>query len=182
MIFLTSDLHLNNENVIRYCGRPYANAAEMNEGLIENWNSVVGPEDTVYVLGDFIMGNADTVPDILNRLNGDIILIQGNHDTRTKMKYYEELGIKTMQLYHFLYKDKYIIMCYFPINNSDYWKMLVQDNAEIIYCYGHIHDKAPTGYHGDKMYHVGVDTNNYTPISLEQIYREVKQYEREHVV
>ena len=64
-IWFTSDLHLNNKNVIKYCNRQYEDQYEMNKALIENWNSKVAEDDAVYVLGDFIMGMADTIPDIL---------------------------------------------------------------------------------------------------------------------
>ena len=71
-IWFTSDLHLNNKNVIKYCNRPYADQYEMNKALIENWNSKVAEDDTVYVLGDFIMGMADTIPGLfpMNREAG----------------------------------------------------------------------------------------------------------------
>ena len=71
-IFLTSDTHFNNDNIIKYCDRPFFNHKDMNETLITNWNSVVKPEDTVYHLGDFIMGLADNTASILHRLNGHI--------------------------------------------------------------------------------------------------------------
>lgn len=52
MIYFTSDLHLGHESVIRMQNRPFANADEMNCVLIENYNSVVHKDDTVYLLGD----------------------------------------------------------------------------------------------------------------------------------
>ena len=60
-IFLTSDTHFNNDNIIKYCNRPFFNHKDMNEALIANWNSVVKPEDTVYHLGDFIIADAKDV-------------------------------------------------------------------------------------------------------------------------
>ena len=73
-IFLTSDTHFNNDNIIKYCDRPFLDHKDMNEALIANWNSVVKPDDTVYHLGDFIMGMADNTASILHRLNGYIHL------------------------------------------------------------------------------------------------------------
>ena len=54
MIWMTSDLHFNHENILKYepVSRPFATVEEMNEVLIQNWNSKIKPEDIVYVLGD----------------------------------------------------------------------------------------------------------------------------------
>ena len=56
--FYISDLHLGHGNVIRFDGRPFGDVAEMEQALISNWNSRVGRDDTVYVLGDFIWGRS----------------------------------------------------------------------------------------------------------------------------
>lgn len=50
MFYFTADAHFGHENVIRFCSRPYATAAEMDEALIENWNSRVKGNDTVLIL------------------------------------------------------------------------------------------------------------------------------------
>ena len=43
-VFFTSDTHFNHTNIIRYCDRPFRSTDEMNEKMIDNWNSAVGPE------------------------------------------------------------------------------------------------------------------------------------------
>ena len=169
-IWFTSDLHLNNKNVIKYCNRPYADQYEMNKALIKNWNSKVSEDDTIYVLGDFIMGMADTIPDILAQLKGNIHLIRGNHDSDVKMDYYAKAGIPVSWMDTLSYKGKYFIMCHFPIENQQLFKYMVGDNSEIIFLYGHIHDNAPHGY-VNNTFHVGVDTNNYMPVDIEAIYQ-----------
>ena len=84
-IFFTSDTHFNHANVIKYCGRPFGSAEEMNREMIERWNAVVGPEDTVYHLGDFVLGKFVEAPMFLRQLNGARkILIRGNHDRGIK--------------------------------------------------------------------------------------------------
>ena len=82
MIYYTSDLHLCHENIIRLCNRPYKTIEEMNEDLINRWNKKVKPNDVVYVLGDFFFKQQDSkyVSSVLKRLNGEKILIKGNHD------------------------------------------------------------------------------------------------------
>ena len=79
--FFTSDTHFNHANVIQYCGRPFASVDEMNREMIARWNSTVGPDDTVYHLGDFALGKFAKAAPILHRLNGARkILVLGNHD------------------------------------------------------------------------------------------------------
>ena len=73
--FLTSDEHYNHKNILGYCSRPFSTVEEMNQALIDNHNSVVGPNDEVIHLGDFSMSDK-CVKEILSQLNGIHILIQ----------------------------------------------------------------------------------------------------------
>lgn len=189
MIYFTSDLHLNHFNIIKYCNRPFENVKEMNEALIDNWNSIVTDEDTVYVLGDFILGPADEVPTLLKRLNGTIILVRGNHDTRSKLAIYEKLGVEIKDIAYIPYKGRYFICCHFPIANEEFIRMVIEDNSEVVALYGHVHDVAQPGY-VNGTYHVGVDTNGFKPISIETIWQncwpevmmtpDIKQYKDTH--
>ena len=81
-IYFTSDLHFGHQSVLtKFEHRPFKNVEEMNEELIRRWNNKVQKGDLVYVLGDmFWKGDCDFVQDTLKRLNGQIILIKGNHD------------------------------------------------------------------------------------------------------
>lgn len=80
--FVTSDLHFGHKNILKYnpATRPWSDVREMNEALVDNWNSVVEENDTVYNLGDLAMMRVDKVKPFLSRLNGNHILIRGNHD------------------------------------------------------------------------------------------------------
>ena len=87
MIYFTSDLHFYHKNIMSYSPsfRSYENADEMNEKLIELWNSIVTPEDTVYNLGDLSMAaNTKKIIEVAKRLNGKHFLILGNHDHSIK--------------------------------------------------------------------------------------------------
>lgn len=90
--FVISDTHFNHAKIIQYCSRPFENVEEMNEALIWNWNSVVGADDYVYHLGDFGFGSISALGDIRKRLNGEILLIRGNHDSHSKHTY-EKIGL-----------------------------------------------------------------------------------------
>lgn len=79
--FFTSDLHFGHENVLRFDHRPFQTVEEMDKELIKRWNAKVGKNDLVYVLGDFIWkSGTNEAPKLIKSLNGQIILIKGNHD------------------------------------------------------------------------------------------------------
>lgn len=105
-LFLTSDMHFNHARILDFCGdsRPFDTIQEMNEGLVESWNSVVGVDDEVWVLGDAVMGQREpTLMEYIPKLNGTKVLVPGNHDycvtedtkalTRDGFKSYNELRI-----------------------------------------------------------------------------------------
>lgn len=78
-VYLTSDTHFNHENIIRFCKRPFKDAEEMNQILIENWNKKVPKDGLVFHLGDFAWGGYEAWKNVREQLNGEIILIKGNH-------------------------------------------------------------------------------------------------------
>ena len=81
-VFFTSDTHFYHGNIIRFCNRPFKDVETMNETIISNWNNTVGQDDIVFHLGDFCLGGSAEWTRILNRLNGRIYLIMGNHDLK----------------------------------------------------------------------------------------------------
>lgn len=173
MIWLTSDLHFNHVNILKYepVSRPYETLEEMNEVIIKNWNDRVKPEDTVYVLGDMVMGQLDAGRECLKRLSGKIVLIRGNHDSPKRIEMYKEMGIEVHDIYYLPYKGRYFILCHFPIASEEFIKMVIKDNSEVVNLYGHVHSNAPKGY-VNGTYHVGLDTNDLCPISIQQIWDE----------
>lgn len=173
MIYFTSDCHFNHKNILAYEpeSRPFASIEEMNEAIIANWNGVVTNEDEVWVLGDFFMGQVTAIESILDRLNGKIHLVRGNHDQKNRMKIYEARGIDIHDIAYLPYKGRYFILCHFPNESAEFVRMVVEDNSEVVWLYGHVHGKAPKGY-VNGTYHVGADTNNLTPISIQQIWEE----------
>ena len=80
-VFFTSDLHFGHENVLRFDNRPFASVEEMDAELVRRWNEKVGKGDLVYVLGDLIWKSRNgDAHNLIRSLNGQIILIKGNHD------------------------------------------------------------------------------------------------------
>jgi calcineurin-like phosphoesterase family protein len=84
--WFTSDHHFDHDKIILYCKRPFKNGTEQNEEMIERWNEIVCPEDTVYHLGDFTLGGKNTFLKFARRLNGDIRFIPGGHDYQWLVK------------------------------------------------------------------------------------------------
>jgi calcineurin-like phosphoesterase family protein len=94
-IWLTSDSHFNHANIIGYANRPFVNVEDMNEAIIDGWNSLVKPQDHVYHLGDVTMDRNGSQRQgfiqTIKRLRGHKRLILGNHD-HFPMKVYTEAG------------------------------------------------------------------------------------------
>lgn len=178
MIWLTADLHTSHENLLEYCKetRPFLNVEEMNATLIKNWNNKINSNDTVYVLGDLCMGKLDTIETILGQLKGHIILIRGNHDTKRRMPIYQEFDVEIKDIDYLEYKGKYFILSHFPIVSKEFAEMIFQNNSECWVLHGHTHQKTSFS-ELPQCYHVGVDSHNMMPISLEEIWQEIRNKE-----
>ena len=163
MIWITSDQHFSHKNILKFEpeSRPFETIEEMNQAMIDRWNSVIAEEDIVFHCGDFFMGTYDTIDEILPQLNGEIYLILGNHDIKNRIEKYKKYGV------HIIPSN--ILWNYEGLFFSFSHELPEDRAANVIYCYGHVHHNAPAGL-VDNTYHVGVDTNNLTPISIEKIW------------
>lgn len=83
-IYITADHHFGHANIIEYAGRRFASVQKMDRAMTRQWNDTVGPDDTVYHLGDFALASADRIAELVADLNGYKILITGNHDRSPK--------------------------------------------------------------------------------------------------
>ena len=95
-IFFTSDTHFNHKNIIKYepVSRPFATVEQMNQEIINRWNSVVSDDDIVIHLGDFFMGtlDAEEMARIMRQLKcKNIILVKGNHDSKRRIQLMSEV-------------------------------------------------------------------------------------------
>lgn len=176
-VWVTSDLHLNHENIIKYCSRPFVHAQDMNQQLISNWNGLVDSEDLVIVTGDLCMGQVNTIPELINRLNGRIFLVPGNHDTKPRLQQYKELSPKvylTEAMYYFPFQHFFFVFCHLPISNPDLIEQLQEDNKEIVWVSGHSHDKGPFYKPETNNFNICVDQTNYHPIQLTELVDHLK--------
>lgn len=168
-ILFTSDTHFFHENIIKSCKRPYVNAEEMNEALIENWNRVVDIFDDVYFLGDFTfkVKSKQDVESVLYRLNGNKYIIKGNHDHKEQLKIFSDCkSVKLIENYFELkINHKLYILFHYPLES---WN---KKNHGSYHLYGHSHGNLRKDGK-EKMHNrldVGVDVHNYTPISLDEV-------------
>jgi calcineurin-like phosphoesterase family protein len=145
----------------------------MREKLIENWNKSVKPNDTVWHLGDFGFGmtkNRNVMFNIASRINGTINFCLGNHD---KLSYLQDI-FPDSNIYHYMILKKpgdynnNIVLCHYPIYAWD------GKTHGSIHLYGHVHGD-PIPYSGRHM-DVGVDVNNYEPVSLDYIISKFENY------
>lgn len=180
--FFTSDTHFNHANIIKFCNRPFKDVEQMNDVMIANWNSVIGKDDTVFHLGDFCLGGAAEWTKILDRLNGKIYLIMGNHDLKNiRQGFISRFEHVAMQMRIEIVKKR-IYLCHYPFlcfegsYKDDVWQL-----------FGHVHtrrsnsgiDAGRLQYLYPTQYDVGVDNNNFTPVSFGQVKRIIdKQVEQ----
>lgn len=162
MIYFTADTHWSHNNIITLCNRPFEHIHEMNKKLIENWNSVVQPEDTVYHLGDIAFKNTTIFHKLKDTLNGKIYLVKGNHDGaflkwNQQHHFVEVLG----DLYEFWYEKQYFVLSHYPLL-SWHWMERAKSINLHGHCHGNVHIKQ------NNQYDVGIDYNNFTPISIEK--------------
>lgn len=160
-IFFTSDTHFNHFNILKYCNRPFSNLEDMNNTIITNWNNVVSPTDTVYHLGDFIFEKYGGVDSILDRLNGHIHLIHGNHD-RSSLFRHPRFASSNSLYKEIKIRDTPYILFHYPI---DSWDKMYYGS---IHLHGHIHSNGPATK--PNRLDVGVDNSDYTPLSIEDIH------------
>ena len=177
MIYFISDTHFNHDKGFIYEPRKFDSMPEMNERLIANWNKVVSPDDTVYVVGDFFLGaDMDYVLNTLKRLNGNIILVRGNHDSDAKIRLYEQTGkiLDIVWATQITYKKRNFFICHYPTMTANFGDKKNPDKV-IINIFGHTHspDKFYEGM--ANMYNVACDAHDCTPVSIEEIYSDVME-------
>lgn len=170
MIWFTADEHYNHFNIIRYCNRPFKDVREMNETLIRKHNEVVTDDDTIYHLGDFIMGTLEDANEIRWRLNGTHIFIRGSHD-----KWLEPYYPRLIELYVDGDTNRNIpnttipntiTLCHYAMRT---WS---KSHYGSIQLYGHSHGRLePVGRQMD----VGVDCWNFYPVSLISVIDKMKE-------
>ena len=167
--WITSDLHLNHYQVtvlerfnLDRNGLTHITTVEQyNEMIINHINSVVAPEDTLYILGDFVFGGTDVTVHLLKRINGYKILVLGNHD---HFKVTQGLKMGFDEVYdHPIYLPEghgKVLLSHYPLKEA-------YDNPYIVYnLHGHLHDSY---LDLPNYYNMNIALTGYYPVNLETL-------------
>ena len=164
MKYYTSDLHLSHKNIIEYENRPFSSIEEMDNTIIHIINYRLSPDDELYILGDFTLEkNVDKVNSLIRRIKCKKHLILGNHDYFVKN---ESLCSLFDSVHHYLEIDdngQKVILFHYPIQN---WNLKKYGS---IHLYGHVHSKEELQLKEYNAFNVGVDVNNFKPVTLEEL-------------
>ena len=169
-IFFTSDTHFGHENIIYFCKRPFKSVEEMDEALIKNWNSVVGKNYIVYVVGDFALCGKQKIIEIGNRLNGHKRLILGNHDGAS-IATYREAGFEFVYNHPIVLDDFYII--------SHVPMVGISINVPFANIFAHVHDDPTYRDCSCRGFCVSAERIDYTPIDFEVIKQRIREEDAE---
>ena len=179
--FFSSDTHFFHHNILAYTERDklWDSVEDMNEGLINRWNSVVGKGDRVFIIGDVALGGkskAKLLAEILKRLHGTKFLVPGNHDTYileseecrkqfTLLPPLHEVKISDPTLpkrRNGKNSRQTIVLCHFPLR---VWN---RNGVGAWHLFGHSHGSLD-GI--GKSFDVGIDGphSNHRPMSYEEV-------------
>ena len=169
-IWFSSDLHLGHNRSFIYAPRGFNSIEEMNEAIIERWNSVVGADDDVYVLGDLMLGDNEKGLDCIERLNGKLHIVLGNHDTNVremKYRYFARNVVEVAPAIRLKYHKYHFFLTHFPCMAGNLEReSLTQTTCNL---FGHTHSKQKFYNDIPFMYNVAVDAHDCYPVEIEDV-------------
>ncbi|MBJ6986044.1 metallophosphoesterase [Devosia sp. MC521] len=155
----TADPHFGHANIIKTCNRPFSSVGEMDRFMIDAWNSVVAPKDTIYVVGDFAHWRlkGPQIREYFDALNGDKCLVIGNHDHEATI----DLPWASKDHRAFLKIDGISIVLDHYAGKT--WNKSFHGAIQL---FGHSHNQMPGN---SQQLDVGVDAWGYMPVSFPEI-------------
>ena len=177
-LFFTADLHLCHNKDFLYEPRGFSSVEEMNEAIVERWNKVVKPDDMVTILGDIALNDTEKGIEYLKRLNGQINIVWGNHDTfNKKLKILSQCPMIIDLGYAHQFKHgkfSFYLSHYISITSNFDDKKFSQ---HLINLHGHTHQQTNWAYPENPfIYHVGCDSHNCTPVHIDEILTDIRQH------
>lgn len=183
--WFTSDLHLGHARISELAGRPFESVEEMNRTIVTRWNERVAQDDVVYVLGDVCMGSLAESLELAKTLNGQKLLVPGNHDRVSTL--YRGSAAKKSEWFDAyrdagftILPDEFVIwlggnaqmvtLCHFPYDGDSqgddrYADARPIDNGGWL-LHGHTHAKERVR---GRQIHVGIDAWNYSPVPENEV-------------
>lgn len=154
--FFTADEHYGHANVIRFNDRPFTDVNDMNEGLIERFNQKVGDSQNNLTIhcGDFSWAKKyRDAKRIIDRLNGQHVFLMGSHDVWLKNSPHHEIWERRIN-------GQSVICCHYSM------RVWAKSHYGSWHCFGHSHGNLESF---GKSWDVGVDNNNYEPVSFDEL-------------
>lgn len=201
--WFTSDLHFGHARLLELSagrGRAFVSVEEMNETLVDNWNSVVGGEDVVWVLGDFDMHGKDASLALVSRLNGTKVLVSGNHDAcwagmrggwKQRSRYLEagfaavmDFAVTKLPPLGPEASATRVLLSHFPYagdsHDEDRYEQFRLRDEGVPLLHGHVHEafRERRTANGTWGINVGVDHWDYRPVSAETLARHLDELRR----
>lgn len=164
-MFVCADPHFGHVNILKYAGRPFATIEEHDAELVRRWNSVVGKDDSVWLLGDVVMNKRRIEP--LMQLNGSIHLVMGNHDNHGE----DWPGMSIFASRHGAVKYGGYLLTHYPVHPVQV--AFVKGNI-----HGHMHDKK---IDDPRYINVSMEHIEYTPQPLDQVISKHQKMMKEYV-
>lgn len=169
MKYYTVDTHYGDERIVGLCNRPFDTMDDMITGIISKWNSTVGVNDDVYIIGDYACGNLNCFTEITESLNGTKHLVPGNHDAEWMSEPEKRAMFDIMDTIDTTMDDgKKVVLCHYPLAAYD------GSTTGALHVYGHVHNNHNEPNYGllgllKGCYNAGVDMNDFTPKTLKQL-------------
>lgn len=163
-IWFTADWHLGHFNIIKYCNRPFEEVIDMRGTILQQYNDRVKHRDTVYFLGDLAF--RDVIGDsTIQAMNGKKHFIRGNHDISVNRETLEKYCRSVSDIKEIVIEGQWIVLCHYPMRT---WNKSHHGSWQL---HGHSHG---TVFPLKNQLDVGVDCNNYHPVSYQEIKRKIK--------
>lgn len=186
--FITSDHHFNHQHpkypekcIIGYANRPFENIQQMNQEMKDKWNEVVSPEDLVIYGGDFCLYMTfEEAKKLLLSLNGNKILVMGNHDKGVGKAVFKKCGYTVVKYYPIQIGEYNCVVVHRPVypGAEKFYKIHVPyPDTYDFFLHGHTH--SPSIWHGDekrkKNMNISVEAHTYYPVHATTIYKHLKK-------
>lgn len=161
-VYFTADTHFGDHRVINIHQRPFASTDEMDELLIDRWNSVVQVDDVVWHLGDF--GRSARQAALLARLHGSKHLVRGNNDPEAIAVAQD--WVSCADYVELELEGRALVLCHYPFRA---WK---GQHRGAINLHGHSHGRLKPL---PRQFDVGVDARDYAPVTLATLLGSTKE-------